>query len=484
MVPSERIRALNDRPIDPHGRYVLHWMIGYRRTGWNFALQRAVELSTELDRPLVVLEALRVGYRWASDRLHRFILDGFEENRRRLEAAGVRCVNYVEPEAGHGKGLLRALAAHACAVTTDDFPTFMLPHMEAAGARQVPVRMEAIDSNGLWPMRATQRVFATAASFRLHLQKNLRAHLAEAPEADPLRGAEKLPRLHGIDAAIEKRWPPPSRELLAGELGGLPIDHRVQPVPYSGSAAAAKSVWRDFLERKLDVYPEARNHPDDDGSSGLSPWLHFGRISVHEIFADLAAREGWSLQRLGRAGGGRHGYWGMSEAAEAFLDELVVWRELGLNLCALRTGEADRYDSLPPWARATLEEHASDPREAIYTLRELEEARTHDPLWNAAQRQLLREGRIHNYLRMLWGKKILEWSPSPREALARLIELNDKWAVDGRDPNSLSGIFWVLGRYDRPWGPERPIFGKVRYMTSANTARKLHVRRYLERFGP
>jgi deoxyribodipyrimidine photo-lyase len=144
----------------------------------------------------------------------------------------------------------------------------------------------------------------------------------------------------------------------------------------------------------------------------------------------------------------------------------------------------DQYDSLPDWAQKTLKEHAGDSRPFVYSLEEFATAATHDPLWNAAQVQLARQGRIHNYLRMLWGKKILHWSESPRAALQIMIELNNKYALDGRNPNSYSGIFWVLGRYDRAWGPEREIFGKVRYMTSENTARKVRVKPYIEKFQP
>jgi len=161
----------------------------------------------------------------------------------------------------------------------------------------------------------------------------------------------------------------------------------------------------------------------------------------------------------------------------------ITWREVGFNMCWQRE-DYDRYESLPDWALATLSTHLRDKRSYTYTLKEFMEGCTHDPLWNAAQMQLYREGRIHNYLRMLWGKKILEWSPTPRKALDIMIELNNKYALDGRDPNSYSGIFWVLGRYDRPWGPERPIYGKVRYMSSKNTARKFRVKEYIKKYAP
>jgi deoxyribodipyrimidine photo-lyase len=182
------------------------------------------------------------------------------------------------------------------------------------------------------------------------------------------------------------------------------------------------------------------------------------------------------------ANGRRAGWWAVSPAAEGFLDQLITWRELGFHFCHHRD-DHDRYESLPDWVQRTLAKHAGDPREYLYSLDEFDGAGTHDPLWNAAQNQLRREGRIHNYLRMLWGKKILEWTREPREALEFMIELNNRYALDGRDPNSVTGIFWVLGRHDRPWGPERPVFGTVRYMSSANTARKVSVRRYLEQYS-
>jgi deoxyribodipyrimidine photo-lyase len=265
-------------------------------------------------------------------------------------------------------------------------------------------------------------------------------------------------------------------------LAELPIDHTVPPVGVRGGSRAAAAA----LERFLDILPRyADEHaaPEAEVTSGLSPYLHFGHLSAHAVVAAALAREGWTPRDLApTASGAREGWWGTSAATESFLDELLTWRELGLHVCSRRK-DFDRWESLPAWAQATLDAHAADRRAYRYSLKEFEEARTHDPLWNAAQRQLRREGTIHNTMRMLWGKKILEWTSSPREALAILIELNNKWALDGRDPNSYTGIFWVLGRHDRPWAPERPIFGVVRWMSSANMARKHRVRGYLARYA-
>jgi deoxyribodipyrimidine photo-lyase len=309
--------------------------------------------------------------------------------------------------------------------------------------------------------------------------------LLDEPQSDPLVRVE-LPRLKSLPTPITRRWPAASARLLSGEtaaLATLPIDHSVPAVQTAGGAAAARANWRSFLVKKLASYVEGRNQPEAEATSGLAPYLHFGHISAHEIFHSLTRQEGWSPGNVAeKATGSREGWWGMSEPAEAFLDQLVTWREVGFNCCAHRS-DYDEYQSLPPWAKATLAKHAKDSRPYVYTMEEFASARTHDRLWNAAQRQLVTEGQIHNYLRMLWGKKILEWTASPQEALDIMVELNNRYALDGQDPNSYSGIFWILGRYDRPWGPERPIFGTVRYMSSENTARKLRVGDYIQRYS-
>lgn len=487
--PDLRVRQCNAGSINAGGEYVLYWMIAARRTSYSFGLERAALRAEELKRPLVVLEPLRCGYPWASDRIHRFILEGMADNAAALKGTGAHYYPYVEPSAGAGKGLLRALGERACLVITDDYPAFFLPSMVAAAAAQLPVLLEAVDSNGLLPLIAAPRAFPTARSFRLFLQKNLREHLRAVPEADPLRGIP-LPRPRGLTkllADIERRWPPASAALLRAEpsaLAALPVDHAVLPGAARGGPVAARAALDSFLKRRLDRYLEDRDHPDLDGCSGLSPYLHFGHISAHEVFAKLARREQWSEAKLSKsAKGSREGFWGMRPPAEAFLEQLITWREIGFITCSVRN-DYDRYSSLPEWAKRTLEKHARDPRPVLYSLEELERAQTHDPLWNAAQVELVREGRLHNYMRMLWGKKILEWCATPEEALRVMIHLNNKYALDGRDPNSYAGIFWVLGRYDRAWGPERPIFGTVRYMSSASAARKLRLRAYVKTYSP
>ncbi len=482
---AARLRDVNGAPLRPGGEYVLYWMVAARRASHSHALDRAVALARELSKGLVVLEALRAGYPHASDRLHRFVIDGMAANAAAFEGTGAHYHPYVEPRAGDGSGLLAALAERACAVVTDDFPSFFLPRMIAAAGERLPVRLEAVDGNGLLPMRAAGKELRTAYAFRRFLQGALPGELAGRPSATPFRGRH-LPPAPALPAEIKRRWPPASPELLRGDPGALAklhIDHAVPPSPVRGGTPAARAALHTFVSERLRGYAEARNHPDLDAASGLSPWLHFGQLSPHEVFGAVAEAEDWSGERLGGVrNGARDGFWGMSADAEAFLDQLVTWRELGLHTASHRLDHA-AYASIPAWAQSTLAAHASDPRPVIYGRAALESAATADPVWNAAQRQLLGDGRIHNYLRMLWGKKVLEWSRTPEEAAETLVHLNDRWALDGRDPNSYTGIYWCFGRHDRPWGPERPIFGTVRYMTSANTLRKLRMKSYLERWG-
>jgi len=484
-VPALRLQVLNDAPVNPRGEYVLYWMIANRRTTWNFSLDEAVSWAENLNRPLLILEALRAGYPWANDRMHKFIIGGMADNAASLEKSPINYYPYLERKPGEGRGLLEALARKSCLVVTDHFPNFFLPRMVAAAARKIPVRLIQVDSNGLLPLRAADHAYPTAYAYRRFIQKHIRGHITDFPEPGPLQRRE-LPILRALPSSIIQKWPKAPAAVLkapASFLAGLPIGHGVKTVETKGGSQAAQARWKRFLERGLGHYLEFRNEPEAEGTSGLSPYLHFGHISAHQIFKEMMDREGWSLSRLSKRVTGSRGWWGGSEGAEMFLDQLITWRELGYNMCAWRE-DYDRYESLPPWAQKTLSDHVRDRRPYHYRPEQFESGKTHDPLWNAAQMQLVREGCLHNYLRMLWGKKILEWSESPREALRIMVELNNKYALDGRDPNSYSGIFWVLGRYDRPWGPERPVFGKIRFMSSENTARKIKVKNFIKKYAP
>jgi deoxyribodipyrimidine photo-lyase len=477
-VPAIRVRAANAKPIDPKGEFVLYWMIANRRTRHNFALDHAIARAAELDKPLLVLEALRVDHAWASDRLHRFVLDGMEDNAKRFAEHGVLYHPYVEPEPGAGKGLVRALSERAALIVTDFFPAFFLPRAVAAAAQQSRVLVEQVDANGILPIFSLHRVFTTARSFRIASQKILAEHLAERPRADPLARLA-LPKLSRLPRGIVGRWP-----RSEASLASLPIDHTVVPVPDRGGEVAGRAALAWFVRESLPRYAAERDDPDAGVASGLSPWLHFGHVSAHEVLGRVLDARGWELGDLDpKPRGDREGFWGAGADADAFLEQLVTWRELGFNACTFQP-QYDRYASLPDWARATLAKHARDRRPKLYSIEALAAAETGDDVWNAAQRQLVGEGRIHNYLRMIWGKRVLEWTESPERALEVLVALNDRYAVDGRDPNSTSGIFWIFGRYDRPWGPEREIFGTVRYLSSARTKTKLKMRRWLERWAP
>ena len=371
-VPAERLRIANAAPVRRDGEYVLVWTTAFRRTSFSFTLDRAVEWSKELARPVLVLEGLRTSYPHASDRLHAFVLQGMADSARAYADAGIGYHPYVEPTPGAGRGLLAALAARACLVVTDDAPFSFLPRMLAAAAERLPVRVEAVDGNGLLPVRLATTTFPTAYAFRRFLQVELPERIHAFPSTDPLDA-------DGVSGAmvpdeIATRWPRATPDLLAATpaaLRALPIDHSVPPVADArGGSVAARTVLGSFVAERLPRYLE-RSHPDSDGASGLSPWLHFGHVSPHEVFRALARHEAWKPIRLGTGRAGkREGFWGMSPAAESFLDELVTWREIGFNMLARRPEAAHDFDTLPPWAIRTLEEHAGDAqRSALRPLR-------------------------------------------------------------------------------------------------------------------
>ena len=493
MIPSSRVN-IHGIP-NQHGDVVVYWMTSARRSQWNHALQHAVDLAKQHSLPLVVIECLALQHRWANDRISTFVLQGMVDNRSTFEQSGVTYIPYVETKRKEASGLLKGWLEHARLCVIDDYPTYYPKHVLDTALTVTPCEIHVVDSNGFMAMRAQGRDFSTAYSLRRHLHKTIREHMHEFPKQRPLDDAQDLPQM---DPAVVKaifaqtNTPMTPYEFLwrvseGGDIGRealstLSIDHDVRPVNgKKGGYVEGRRRWKEFFAERLQAYHEKRNEPQERGASGLSPWLHYGHISVHAILHDIFTHHRWDVSMVNPPNDGRRqGWWGLPEPVEAFLDQIITWRDIGFIHCAMIENHTE-YDSLPEWAKTTLAEHEEDERPYLYTFEELESASTHDPLWNAAQNQLRQEGIIHNYLRMLWGKKILEWSPNPRTAMDWMIALNDRWALDGRDPNSYTGIGWVMGKFDRGW-TERAVYGKVRCMTSASTARKFKTKGYVEKY--
>lgn len=483
-VPASRIVVHSELDVNTEGEFVLYWMTSARRTTFNFSLDRAIAWAAKLKKPLVVLEPLRSDYEWASDRFHRFVIEGMKVNSECFASSNICYWPFVEKDPEQSHGLLQTVMNKAAVVITDEYPCFFLRTLTRFARRLARCRMESVDANGILPMRSVPKIFSRAFDFRRFWQKNLPDHLSDFPESQPLRKATKLPS-YELPAAWLKKWPRANFEKLLSPdgLSSLPIDHSVTVTNQVGGSLRADELLSTFVRDKILRYGSDRNEPSSGVSSDLSPYLHFGHIGAHAILDQVLRATSWQPSLLsGKAHGKNCGWWGLDDSVEGFLDQLITWREIGFNMCFYEPNY-EKYSSLPDWVRKTLEKHKKDKREYIYSLGEFERAETHDELWNAAQRELVLDGRIHNYLRMVWGKKILEWSATPEEALQIMVHLNNKYALDGRDPNSYTGIFWVLGRYDRPWAPERPVFGQIRFMSSANTARKIDVKPYLRKFG-
>ena len=473
---QSRLRRANDRPIARGEAYVLYWMQAFRRLSHNHALDYALRCAKELGRPLVVYEGLRYDYPWASDRHHRFVLEGMSANREAARRLGISYWPFVATPDEPGRGLVRRIAERACLVVTDDYPAFVVPDQVEALARKTERAVIAVDANSVVPMAVLGAPVAAAAHLRPRIHKafgDAWQHRAKAaPEVpDAARGEVEAP-FAPWGGDVERT------------IAGLPIDHAVAPVRgITGGSDAARERLGAFVEGRLARYAEERSRPaspEEGAASGLSPYLHFGHVSIEEIVAAVFEQAyGSSEVTLGKSGK-REGFYGGDPNVNGFLDEAITWRDVGFQWhWGRRADTASLARALPAWALATLEKHAGDARKFVYSAAEWEAGEMHDALWNAAQKELVRTGTIHNYLRMLWGKKVIEWSASPEEAYRTLVHLNNKYALDGRDPNSHTGILWCFGLFDRPWPPERPVLGTVRYMSSDNTAKKFKLDGYL-----
>jgi deoxyribodipyrimidine photo-lyase len=458
-VDAARVRVEKDAPL-PSGRdFVLYWCMVHHRVDENHALDVAIALGNHLKLPVVVYQALRPDYPHASDRLHAFALEGMAELPKACAARGLPYWLELPRNRQEHRPRLAELGRRAAAVVSDLYPAFIIPGHLRGAAKVLEAPLFTVDASCVVPMQRIAEPQIGAYTLRPKLRKLWPEYLGRALPPRPVKAAAAGRKLSPDFTLADAR-------ALRQALHTFEIDHSVPPVAgVRGGRAAALKTLQAFIETRLKGYETERNDPGKDQQSGLSPYFHWGHL-----FAGEAARA------ILKAGGEK------SPAVQSFLEELLVRRELGFNYC-FHTPVARQLsvESLPPWARNSLEAHREDKREHLYSLEELDAARTGDGLWNASQRELRERGRIHNYLRMLWGKKILEWSPTPEEALRRMAHLNDRYALDGRDPASVANFMWVLGLHDRPF-QERKVLGKVRPMSSLRTAEKFDLGPYLARW--
>lgn len=450
---NERVVLANEADANPSARYVLYWMQMYKRTSHNHALTFAIRKANELKLPLVVYEGLKYYYPWASDRLHTFILEGVEEKKREFEDLGIRYLFYLQKDESSPKQTIARLAMEAACIVTDDYPCFIIPEHNRRIAERASLPVYLVDSNGIIPMCKFDKEEYAAYTIRPKIKKLLPNYLKPY--------SEETVEIDGNKLEVNC----PETIVTSDDIPELPakcsIDHSVKRSPiYHGGTLNGRTRLVKFINDILPGYEATRNKPEIDGSSRLSPYLHFGFLSSLEVA--LAVQNSEAPQT----------------AKAAYLEELIVRRELSFNFTR-HNPKYDSLESLPAWVHQTMRKHIGDERPVIYSLEQLEAAETHDDLWNASQREMVATGEMHNYVRMLWGKNVISWSRSYEEAFAILEHLNNKYCLDGRDPNSYAGILWCFGKHDRPW-MERPVFGTIRYMTSASTGKKFDSRKYIE----
>jgi deoxyribodipyrimidine photo-lyase len=436
---DERVRKIGQAGVRAHGEFVLYWMRAYRRVECNHALAFAAGLANRLQKPLLCYEALPCTYPYANDRLHAFILEGVAETAAALRKLGAGYVFDLE-QASHPDSLLQPAATtnRAAAVVIDDWPETL-----AGPTPEFGVETYAVDSSCIVPSKCIEARSYAAYSIRPKIHRLLERFLQPVEKIRLRRKwTAEFPALPALDATCQ-------------------IDHSVpRSTLFRGGRKQAELRLDHFLKHGLRRYARDKNKPTAHATSNLSPYLHSGYISSLEVA--LRVREHAREHKL---------------IADEFLEELIVRRELAFNF-AWYAKRVDSLTELPEWARGALRAHRKDKRHPQYVRERFELAATHDDLWNAAQKELLLRGKIHGYYRMYWGKKIIEWSRTPEEALATMLYLNDKYALDGQDPSSYANILWCFGLHDRPWG-ERPIFGMVRYMARSGMDRKTDVKAYM-----
>jgi deoxyribodipyrimidine photo-lyase len=446
-IQEERIRPLNEKDVR-EGDYVLYWMQEAQRAEYNHALEYAVQRANELGHPLLVIFGLMTGYPEANLRHYAFLLEGLQDVKEALKERKIKfVVRWGSPDE------VALDTGKTASLIVCDMSYLRLQKKwrekvaEAADCAVVQVETEVVVPVELASDKREHAARTLRPKIREHLDEFLVGLEPTTVEKQSLNM-----QADGLDLSD------------VGEiLDNMELDRSVKPLShlYRGGTSEAKKILEHFLESRLDTYVEHRNQPQTDDVSHMSKYLHYGHISP--IHVALKIQDANSPQ----------------EDLDSYLEELIIRRELSMNFCHY-TPDYDKFSCLPNWARETLEEHKDDEREYLYTRKQLENAETHDEYWNAAMNEMRHTGYMHNYMRMYWGKKVLEWSASPGEAFATTLYLNNKYFLDGRDPNSYANVAWVFGQHDRGW-KERDVYGTVRYMSAGGLKRKAKPEEYVEK---
>ena len=445
---NPRITVRRGGEPDSEGACVVYWMQRAQRAEDNPALDVAIQLGNRIQKPVVVFFGLNPFIVRGNLRHYTFLAEGLADIDRGLRRRRVGFVLRRYPE----HGLLPFLAeVRPAAVVGDENPLRQTEGWRQKVAETLRVPFWTVDADVIVPTKLLLKEQYAARTIRPRIGVLLERFL------DP-----------GTNDAAQHVWRRPARVAsrpIADILDRLPIDRSVRPVTgWTGGTTQARRRLQTFVGKRLGRYDVSRNHPEEPGTSELSPYLHFGHVGPREVAVAVLDS-------------------GAPEAETApFLEQLIVRRELAANFVAFNP----RYDALggcERWAIATLRQHRRDRRAFLYDWATFDAAGTHDPLWNAAQRQMVSTGWMHGYVRMYWAKKILEWTRDADEAFDIAVRLNDRYLLDGRDPNGYTNIAWAIGgKHDRPW-PSRPIYGTIRSMTLASTARKFDAARYIERWS-
>ena len=446
-IQQERVRQLNEKDVKD-GNYVLYWMQEAQRTEYNYALEYAVQRANDIGKRLLVLFGLTADYPEANLRHYAFMLEGLREVEEDLQRRGIRFVVKL----GSPDEVALEYGKHASTIVCD--MGYMRPQKgwREKVASESDCLVAQVETEVVVPVElASDKREHAARTLRPKIRRHLDHFLSELEPTEIEQPSLDM-EAEGLDLAD-----------IDAILDAMVLDRSVSPVThlYRGGTSEAKAILDRFIETRFETYVEHRNQPQTDDVSHMSKYLHYGHISP--VYVALKIR----------------GSGGPQDDVDSYLEEVIVRRELSMNFCHY-TPDYDFYSNLPDWAQETLEEHQSDERKYVYSREQLENAETHDEYWNAAMKEMVHTGYMHNYMRMYWGKKILEWMEAPQEAYKTTLYLNNKYFLDGRDPNSFANVAWVFGQHDRGW-TEREVYGKVRYMSSGGLERKARPWQYVEK---